>query len=125
MARDTRVHENWIAKPVAYDWRQECWQILLATGADPDGADPRHLNPGEALRAVEELRDEIRDADKDLISIHRRFNIYAGALREIAAATPSYADGWPVPDLAELVGVAATALKRGAGLHDERKADRG
>lgn len=39
-------------------WREECWQILLATGADPDGDDARHLNPGEALRAVEELRRE-------------------------------------------------------------------
>jgi len=39
-------------------WRQECWAIYLATGADPDGADPRHLNPGEALRAVEELREK-------------------------------------------------------------------
>ena len=38
--------------------REELWQILLATGADPDGADARHLNPGEALRAVEELRRE-------------------------------------------------------------------
>lgn len=39
-------------------WRAECWAILLATGADPDGDDARHLNPGEALRAVEELRAE-------------------------------------------------------------------
>ncbi len=48
--------------------REELWRIYLATGADPDGADPRHLNPGEALRAVEELREEIeaRDAsDRD------------------------------------------------------------
>lgn len=49
---------NWVSAPVPYDWRQECWQILLATGADPDGDDARHLNPGEALRAVEELRRE-------------------------------------------------------------------
>lgn len=38
--------------------REELWRIYLATGADPDGADPRHLNPGEALRAVEELREK-------------------------------------------------------------------
>jgi len=49
---------NWVSAPAPYDWRQECWAIYLATGADPDGADPRHLNPGEALRAVEELRRE-------------------------------------------------------------------
>lgn len=36
--------------------REELWQILLTAGADPD--DPRHLNPGEALRAVEELRED-------------------------------------------------------------------
>lgn len=46
-------------------WRAECWAIYLATGADPDGDDPRHLNPGEALRAVEELRASAdRPADR-------------------------------------------------------------
>ena len=38
--------------------REELWQIYLATGADPDGDDARHLRPGEALAAVEELRRE-------------------------------------------------------------------
>ena len=39
-------------------WREEAWQCYLASGADPDGADARHLNPGEAIAAVRELRDE-------------------------------------------------------------------
>lgn len=39
-------------------WREEAWRCYLATGADPDGDDARHLQPGEALRAVENLRRE-------------------------------------------------------------------
>lgn len=36
--------------------REELWAIYKASGADPDGADVRHLNPGEALYEVEQLR---------------------------------------------------------------------
>lgn len=41
-----------------WDMRQELWECYCATGADPDDADARHLNPGEALLAVRELRDD-------------------------------------------------------------------
>lgn len=40
------------------EWREEAWQCFLACGEDPDGADARHLNPGEALAAVKQLRNE-------------------------------------------------------------------
>lgn len=74
--------------------------------------------------ATDEQRARV-SCQGDLTSMKRRIDIYVGALREIAAAIPSYSDGWPVPDPAELVGVAATALKRGRpGLPDEREADR-
>jgi hypothetical protein len=39
-----------------HDWKQELWDCYCESGADPDGADARHLNPGEALMAVKELR---------------------------------------------------------------------
>lgn len=40
------------------EWRTEAWRCYLATGAEADGDDARHLQPGEALAAVEELRRE-------------------------------------------------------------------
>jgi hypothetical protein len=45
-----------------HDWRQEAWECYCESGADPDGADARHLNPGEAVAAVRELRQDYRDA---------------------------------------------------------------
>lgn len=44
-------------------WREEAWQCYVASGADPDGADARHLNPGEALQEVQQLA---RDYDEAL-----------------------------------------------------------
>ena len=38
------------------EWREEAWRCYVESGADPDEADARHLNPGEAIRAVRELR---------------------------------------------------------------------
>lgn len=43
--------------------RQELWQCYVATGADPNGADARHLNPGEALRAVREMRNDYAESE--------------------------------------------------------------
>lgn len=40
------------------DWREEAWKCFVLCGEDPDGAEARHLNPGEAARAVQELRAE-------------------------------------------------------------------
>lgn len=46
------------------DQRQELWDCFVASGADPDGDDSRHLNPGEARRAVEELRADYEEGGK-------------------------------------------------------------
>ena len=51
MYRGRKMYER------ATGWeREELWQCYIACGEDSDGADARHLNPGEALRAVRELR---------------------------------------------------------------------
>lgn len=59
------------------DWREEAWRCYCESGADPDGADARHLNPGEALAAVAELR-------KDYDAALGELRVMADALREIA-----------------------------------------
>lgn len=45
-------------------WREEAWKCYVASGADPDGADARHLNPGEAAAAVKELAEQYGEAIK-------------------------------------------------------------
>lgn len=45
-------------------WREEAWKCYVASGADPDGADARHLNPGEAVAAVKELAEQYDEAIK-------------------------------------------------------------
>lgn len=45
-------------------WREEAWKCYVASGADPDGADARHLNPGEAVAAVKELVEQYDEAIK-------------------------------------------------------------
>lgn len=45
-------------------WREEAWKCYVASGADPDGADARHLNPGEAVAAVKELVQQYDEAIK-------------------------------------------------------------
>jgi len=57
-------------------WREEAWRCYVHSGADPDGADARHLNLGEAPRAVEELA---KDYDEACAELDR----YEVALREI------------------------------------------
>jgi hypothetical protein len=49
-----------------HDWREEAWQCYVASGADPDGADARHLNPGEAVAAVRGLMKDYDDALEDV-----------------------------------------------------------
>lgn len=39
-------------------WKAELWQCYLMSGADPDGDDGSHLNPGETLYEVTELRKD-------------------------------------------------------------------
>lgn len=51
-------------RPLLHDWRQEAWECYVASGADPDEADARHLNPGEALAAVKELVEQYDEALK-------------------------------------------------------------
>lgn len=47
-------------------WREEAWACYVASGADPDGADARHLNLGEAPRAVRELLSDYEEALAEL-----------------------------------------------------------
>lgn len=47
-------------------WREEAWQCYIASGADPDGADARHLNLGEAQAAVRELMRDYKDALEEI-----------------------------------------------------------
>lgn len=42
--------------------RGELWRCYVESGADPDGSDARHLNPGEAAQAVAELARSYRDS---------------------------------------------------------------
>lgn len=59
LPKDWRVLTNeQVAAALTHDWREEAWQCYVASGADPDGADARHLNPGEAVAAVKELSEE-------------------------------------------------------------------
>ena len=44
------------------NWREEAWRCYVESGADPDGADARHLNIGEAPAAVAELYADYEDA---------------------------------------------------------------
>jgi hypothetical protein len=46
-------------------WREEAWQCYVESGADPNGADARHLNLGEAVAAVRELR-KTYELDEDV-----------------------------------------------------------
>lgn len=55
----------------AEQWREEAWQCYLASGADPDGADARHLNPGEAIAAVKELRSDYDEACTEVWELGR------------------------------------------------------
>jgi hypothetical protein len=45
-------------RAVAEMWREEAWRCYVESGADPDGDDARHLNPGEAPAAVRAMRQE-------------------------------------------------------------------
>ena len=51
------------------EWREEAWRCYVESGADPDGADARHLNPGEAIRAVRELRADYDAACDELAQL--------------------------------------------------------
>jgi hypothetical protein len=66
----------------AKDWREEAWRCFCASGADPDGADARHLNPGEAVAAVEEGR---KQGEEDYDDIERRLEATADVVTKIRA----------------------------------------
>jgi hypothetical protein len=59
----------WIARD---QWREEAWRCYVESGADPDGADARHLNLGEAIRAVKELRRDYDDACDEAAALEAR-----------------------------------------------------
>lgn len=47
-------------------WRDEMWEVYKASGADPDGNEAVHLNPGEGLQAVRELRETYDEALEEI-----------------------------------------------------------
>lgn len=93
--------------------QQELFDCYVASGADPSGMDgPHHLNPGEALAAVRELRT---DAD-DTTDLDRADRLGAenerlrGALEWCRRNFDGLLAGHPVRDVAEMRAQIAAAL---------------
>jgi hypothetical protein len=68
-------------------WREEAWQCYVESGADPDGADARHLNLGEAVIAVQDLRRDYEAAGDEVVGLERQVAELEGML-----LSPSHID---------------------------------
>lgn len=64
------------AQELIEELKRELWSISEACGCDMDGSDWRHVNPGEALRDVRQLRQdyEVALADEFDRSMRRPVN---------------------------------------------------
>lgn len=55
-------------------FKQELWDCLVYSGEDTSGRDIRHLNPGETLRGVKQLRADYDEACEEIEIAERRRN---------------------------------------------------
>ncbi len=91
VAREKLIASLARAGKQAHVWREEAWQCYVESGADSDGADARHLNPGEAVGAVREARELAEEADRESETAERELARAIQALTNIRDHTPDKA----------------------------------
>lgn len=103
------------------EWREEAWRCYVESGADPDVADARHLNPGEAIRAVRELRADFHAACDEAEWAHAGWNEALAKLAGLREVVKEIVERW---DDSEPCEATYRRLQRALASLDEQEAER-